>query len=202
MTHPWRSLIAVTILAAVALAACGTVPTSPPATASPAGSSPATASPGASAPAASGPATAPASAPTTGADPCGLALAATSSGWGGAAGSRGADVTVTNEGALPCTLPPVPATAILDASGSVVLQSDVRVGASQPTLEPGASATFSLLMSNWCDESVALPLRIAVVLPDSAAPIAGLPAETIDDLPQCLGPGQPATLSTTDWELN
>jgi Protein of unknown function (DUF4232) len=130
-------------------------------------------------------------------DPTDLAL--TAGGWSAAAGSRGADVTVENRGSAACTLPAGPQVAILDAAGTQLVESEPPSEDAGPTLEPGAVATFTVLFGNWCDETSALPLHVAlrsgaegVVVPDLDL--------TADDLPPCNGPGQPAALSANPWE--
>jgi hypothetical protein len=143
----------------------------------------------------------PASTPPAAVDACPRSgVAASSTGWGAAAGSRGAEVTVTNAGSSPCVLPSTPGVAVFDAAGNIVLQSPPRPVGQPRTLGVGESIGFSLLFANWCDQSVALPVQLGVVLVGEAAPIQGLPGQTIDDLPPCNGPGQPAEITTTEWE--
>jgi hypothetical protein len=125
---------------------------------------------------------------------------ATGGPWSGAAGSRGADVTVKVKGTTSCLLPPRPVVAILDATGTVLVQTRPVVAASQPPLTAGAPASFSIILSNWCDAKAKLPLRPALVLESGAVEIAGLSLATPDDLPPCNGPGQPASLSATEWD--
>jgi uncharacterized protein DUF4232 len=126
---------------------------------------------------------------------------ATGGPWGGAAGSRGADVTVAVKGTTACLLPPRPVVAIIDATGAVVLQAKPVVAVSQPPLAVGRSASFSMMFSNWCDPAPKLPLRPVLVVGSGEVEIGGLSLTTADALPPCNGPGQPASLSATDWQL-
>src|SRR4051812_33014680 len=71
--------------------------------------------------------------------------------WGGAAGSRGADVVVEYAGATSCLLPPRPVVAMFDATGTVVVQTRPIVATDEPALSPGRAWSFSVLFSNWCD---------------------------------------------------
>ena len=143
----------------------------------------------------------PTAAPSAGNGTCTTSnIQATGGPWGGAAGSRGADVTVKLKGATSCLLPPRPVVAILDATGAVLVQTRPVAAASQPPLTTGAPATFSIILSNWCDAKAKLPLRPALVLESGAIEIAGLSLATPDDLPPCNGPGQPASLSATEWD--
>jgi len=150
-----------------------------------------------------GPVAIPGGASTAGgapAGPCSTADIKASGGpWGGAAGSRGADVTVTVTGTTSCLLPPRPVVAIVDVTRTVVLQTKPVVATGERTLAPGGPASFSILFGNWCDPAPKLPLRPVVVLDSGLVEIGGLALATVDALPPCNGPGQPATLSATDW---
>jgi uncharacterized protein DUF4232 len=126
-------------------------------------------------------------------------LALTGGAWGAAAGSRGADVSVENRGSVACMLPAGPAVAVLDAAGTVLLESAPVADEGAPVLEPGAVATFTVLFSNWCQEGTALPLHVALRSGAASIPIPGLDM-TADDLPPCNGPGQPPALSANPWQ--
>jgi Protein of unknown function (DUF4232) len=126
-------------------------------------------------------------------------LALVSGGWSAAAGSRGADVSVENRGGGACRLPAGPAVAILDAAGTQLLESAPAGNEPGPTLEPGTVATFTVLFSNWCDETAALPLHVALRAGDASVPVPDLDL-TADDLPPCNGPGQPPAVSANPWE--
>jgi hypothetical protein len=125
-------------------------------------------------------------------------VTASAASWGGAAGSRGADVAVEST-ATSCILPPRPVVAILDATGAAVVQTSPVVATGEPTVGPGQPRSFSVIFSNWCDAAVRLPLRPVLLIGSGEIEIAGLSLATTDDLPPCNGPGQPASLSTTDW---
>jgi hypothetical protein len=147
------------------------------------------------------PSAAPTAAPSRASGSCTTADVQASGGpWGGAAGSRGADVSVKLKGTTSCLLPPRPVVALLNATGAVVLQTKPIVAASQPPLKAGQTASFSIILSNWCDRAAKLPLRPALILDSGAVEIAGLALATADDLPPCNGPGQPASLTATEWD--
>lgn len=184
-----RSLrvVAAIVFSSLLVAACNNTPSPSPA-ASPSASATVPAAPSSAAPSSS-----PAAA-------CAAAdIHATGGPWGGAAGSRGSDIVVANQGTAPCLLPAGPSIALLDAGGSVLLSTPARAG-SGPSLAPGGTIGFSLLVGNWCDQGVALPIRFRLALAGDVVDIAGLAAASIDDLPPCNGPGEPPSLSTTDWE--
>ena len=117
--------------------------------------------------------------------------------WGGAAGSRGADVTVT-AGATACRLPARPVVALADPTGKDLVHSALPVTGDGPVLASGASRTFSFRVSNWCDATARLPLQAVALVADGAVEIGGL-VMTADLLPPCNGPGQPALVETDDW---
>jgi hypothetical protein len=150
------------------------------------------------------PTTSPSVAPSGPVTPTGCTAAdlqASGGPWGGAAGSRGADVSVALKGAASCLLPPRPVVAILDATGVVVVQAAPVVASSQPPLAAGAPASFSILFGNWCAPGPKLPFRPVMVVDGATVEIAGLSLTTTDALPPCNGPGQPASISATDWQL-
>jgi hypothetical protein len=120
--------------------------------------------------------------------------------WGGAAGSRGADVVIAYDGTTSCLLPPRPVVAMFDVTGAAVVQTRPIVATDEPALSPGRSWAFSVLFSNWCDRAVRLPVHPVVVLGSGTLDISGLSMAKNDDLPPCNGPGKPAELSATDWE--
>ena len=123
-------------------------------------------------------------------------LDVTSTGWGGAAGSRGADVIVVNGAPAACSLDG-PRVAVLDADGTVLLESEGE--SSEALLEPGASSAFSFTFSNWCEPGSALPLQLALAVGGDLVVIDALAMPTVDDLPPCNGEGQPPSLSTIPW---
>ena len=129
----------------------------------------------------------------------GADIQATGGAWGGAAGSRGSDITLENHGPAACLLPAGPTIALLDQGGTVLLTTPARAG-SGPSLAPNGQIGFSLVLGNWCDQSVALPLHFRLALAGDAVDIGSLLISTTDELPPCNGPGQPADLSTTDWQ--
>jgi hypothetical protein len=120
--------------------------------------------------------------------------------WGGAAGSRGADIVVENVGTGACLLPAAATVAVIDQTGTVVLTNAPAQAGSGPELAPSATTGFSLVLGNWCDQTVALPLTLQLGLASDSVDIENLAVTTTDDLPPCNGPDQPATLSTTAWQ--
>lgn len=180
-------LALLTVLATALVTACGNPVTPSPST---------SASPSPSASPSASPATPPASSVAA----CASAdVGATGGPWGGAAGSRGSDVVVENRGTAPCLLPAGPTVALVDQAGTAVLTSAPPLAGAGPELPPGSSVGFSLVLGNWCDQAVSLPLRLRLALANDGVDIDELVVATVDDLPPCNGPGQPPTLSTTGW---
>lgn len=107
---------------------------------------------------------------------------------------------MTNDGAAPCLLPAAPTVALVDQSGTPVLTSAPAASGAGPELAPGGSIRFSLVIGNWCDQSVNLPLHLRMALASDGVDIDALTVTTVDDLPPCNGPDQPATLSATAWQ--
>ena len=198
MNHSLRALLGTLFVSlCILVAACATTTTTPSPTPSASATPSAAATASAAAPATAS-ATATATAPGGGAcTPDDLAL--TGGSWGAAAGSRGAEVSVENRGSAACTLPAAPSVALLDAAGTAIIESPPPTDEPGPTLEPGGVTTFAILFSNWCDEGIALPLRVVLRSGSAGIPIPGLDM-TVDDLPPCNGPGQPASLSANPWQ--
>jgi len=143
------------------------------------------------------------SAPASDGTACGSGdVTATGGPWGGAAGSRGSDIVVTNTSATSCGLPAGPTVAMVDQAGSVLLANTPPQSGAGPVLAAGGTIGFSLVISNWCDQQVPLPLHFGLALATAAVDIGGLGVTTLDDLPPCNGPGQPASISTTAWQPN
>jgi uncharacterized protein DUF4232 len=155
-------------------------------------------------PASAAPSSAPTSPPSTPAGSTAIAacttsdLTATAGPLGGAAGSRGADITVASMPSASCQLPSSPVVALVDPSGNVLLSSRLPVTANGPLLSAATSYTFSFQLSNWCDQSAAMPLHLVLALASGSLQVTGVTMSAAD-LPPCNGPGQPALLSTTEW---
>jgi hypothetical protein len=182
----FRSAVAVAMLAALLVSACGTQPAPTPTPTASATPSPA----------------APSESPSSSMiAACTVAsIRATGGPWGGAAGSRGSDIIVEHIGTVACLLPATATVALVDPAGNAVLTNAPAQPGTGPEIPPAGRVGFSLVLGNWCDEAVNLPLRVQLALATDAVEIEDLSVTTIDDLPPCNGPGQPATLTTTEWQ--
>lgn len=179
---------AITVLGLLLVAACGNPPSPSPSPSAGPSTSP-TASASASASASAEPVACTAT-----------ELTATGGPWGGAAGSRGSDVVVENHGTAACLLPAAPTVALVDQAGAAVLTNAPAPAGSGPAIDAGGSAGFSVVLGNWCDQSVGLPLKVSLALASGSVDVANLTITTLDELPPCNGPGQPASISATDWQ--
>jgi hypothetical protein len=195
-------LVAALAAVALLLVACTPSPTpSPSPVASP---SPEASEAPASAAASPTPSSAPTNPPptpvgSTAIGPCTTSdLTATGGPLGGAAGSRGADITVASMPSASCQLPSSPVVALVDPSGNVLLSSRLPVTPNGPLLSAATPYGFSFQLSNWCDQSAAMPLHLVLALASGSLQVTGLTMGAAD-LPPCNGPGQPAMLSTTEW---
>jgi hypothetical protein len=97
-------------------------------------------------------------------------------------------------------LPAHPVVAIYDAAARALLESPAATG--EPvSFAPGATTSFTVLLSNWCDTTAPLPLHVALRLEGGDAGISGLDLSA-DDLPPCNGPGQPPVITVGGWGGN
>jgi hypothetical protein len=146
------------------------------------------------------PTTAPAVTPATGSGECAPDDLRVDGGpWEASAGSRFAELTVTNQGDAACALPAQPSVAVADATGSVLVATDQAGAAAGPSLATGGTARFSVQFANWCDSATAMPARVLFLIAGGGIDVANLALPTADDMPPCNGPDQPPSLSATEW---
>jgi Protein of unknown function (DUF4232) len=119
--------------------------------------------------------------------------------WQGAAGSRIADVEITNDSGRSCTVRGTPGLQLIDARGRVLIDSASEgasgrphVGSSDPSFElaPGGNLHTQVLASNYCGPTPTLPVSISFTLPSGggsflAAPAAGV--SSAEAIPPCMG---------------
>jgi len=164
-------------------ASLASVPTATPAASTVA----AAASPRASSPAA----------PTTG--PCDPAnLAARITAWEGAAGSRIADVSLTNTGETPCLMPETPRPQLVDGRGAVLAQGKITTGSKMIEVATGEVLTTLVDVSNVCVQPVA-PVTVAFDMGGDRRLVAQPYSPTDATVPPCNGPGQPAEIQMHPW---
>jgi uncharacterized protein DUF4232 len=131
-------------------------------------------------------------------------------GWQGAAGSRIADIRVSNKGARPCTIQGTPRLELVDATRRVLIDS-MAAGASgdahvSPTderfeLAPGDRLRTEVQVSNYCGEAPVPPIDVAFDLPAGGGHLVAAPGPGVSSseaLPPCLG-SAPSSISTNGW---
>ncbi len=117
---------------------------------------------------------------------------------GGAAGSRGADVSITAIGEATCRLPSRPMVAMLDPTGAAVLQTPITADAAGPLVSGSTTVAFTYEFSNWCSATPSTPWSVVLATTVGAVPVTGIVYQEAD-LPPCNGPGQPPSITTSDW---
>jgi hypothetical protein len=119
--------------------------------------------------------------------------------WEGAAGSRIADVEVTNSGRVACMLEKLERPQLIDGAGRVLIDGTAPTAAGVLELAPGARATTLVEASNYCGAAPVAPVRVAFVLRDGKRFVAAPPTPTDATVPPCNGPGQPAAIGMQPW---
>ncbi len=136
--------------------------------------------------------------------PCHVAQmrAVIADGWGGAAGSVGAMLQLTNNGSASCVLSGRPG-AVIEAGATTLVRAepDAATGASV-VLPPGKVAITSVRWSNWCLPRPSGGLAVRLLFADGVA-VAVEPDPSAPDVavPPCVGQGQASSLSTIDFQL-
>jgi hypothetical protein len=121
-------------------------------------------------------------------------------GWQGAAGSRIADVEITNKAASPCFVRGTPGLQLVDARGRILLDSATAgpsgqpdVTSTDPTFElmPGAGLRTEVQASNYCGAAPSPPIDIAFTLPSGSGRFVAKPGPGVSSaeaVPPCNGP--------------
>ena len=130
--------------------------------------------------------------------------------WQGAAGSRIADVVVTNTGSSPCYVRGTAGLELIDANGRILIGSKSgesappSVAPSDPTFDLAAGGTVKTMVqvSNYCGAPGTLPIRVRFTLPASGGSFTANPAAGVSSaeaIPPCNGPGSPAHIAMNGW---
>jgi hypothetical protein len=126
-------------------------------------------------------------------------LAARITMWEGAAGSRIADVEVTNTGPGACMLEKLERPQLIDGGGRVLIDGTTPTTKGAIKLSPGGRVTTLVEVSNYCGAPPIPPVRVAFVLRDGKRFVAAPPTPTDATVPPCNGPGQPALIGMQPW---
>ncbi len=136
-------------------------------------------------------------------------LAATVTGWEGAAGHQIASVRLVNESPIACVVQGTPGVQLVDARGVILIDSaavgegglpHVDPGAEPFLLDPGAVIGTEVSAADYCGAAeAALPTTIAFVLPADAGRVVAAPGPG-GDVPGCLSsPGAPGSIAMNGW---
>ncbi len=120
--------------------------------------------------------------------------------WEGAAGSRIATVTMTNDSSRSCLLAAQWTPQLVDGSGTILIDGDAPKG-SVPvlTIDPGVVVTTLVQTTNYCGTDPVAPVTIALVQNVGSRVVAEPFSATDVTLPPCNGPGQPAAIEMHPW---
>jgi len=143
--------------------------------------------------------TQPTAVPTPG--PCDPAsLAAKIVDWTGAAGSRGADVTLTNKGSSPCVVRSLDRPQLVDGRGTILIDGAAAGASSALTMAPGGTLKTLVVASNYCGAAPKAPVTVAFVLAGGGR-IVATPVSATDmmGVPPCNGAGAPASITMHPW---
>lgn len=136
--------------------------------------------------------------PTVG--PCDPAsLTARITAWEGAAGSRIADVTLTNTGTTACRLETLDRPQLVAGDGSVIIDGKKPSSTAHLTVAPGAVLTTLVSASNDCKPAPIPPVSVAFVFSDGKRLVADPFSPTDTTTPPCNGAGSPATIDMHPW---
>jgi hypothetical protein len=136
--------------------------------------------------------------PTVGpCDPASLTARITS--WEGAAGSRIANVELTNTGRSSCLLEALDRPQLVAGDGSVIINGKSPSSTNKLTVAPGKVLTTLVSASNDCKPTPVPPVSVAFVFSDGRRLVAKAVSPTDTTTPPCNGAGSPATIDMHPW---
>jgi hypothetical protein len=130
--------------------------------------------------------------------------------WQGAAGSRIAEVEITDHGAVACIIGGTPGLQLVDANDRVLIDSSAagpsgrpHVGPSDPSFElaPDDTIGTEVQVSNYCGATPMAPIDIVFDLPSSGGQLVATPAQGVSSdeaVPPCNGTA-PAVIAMNGW---
>jgi hypothetical protein len=136
-------------------------------------------------------------APTAACAPAKLAAGITT--WEGAAGSRIAQLFMTNTGSSACTIPALERPQLVDGNGKVLINGPAAGSSATLTIAPGRGVKTQVEDSNYCGSAPKAPVTVAFVLSDGSKITAAPLTPTDATVPPCNGAGQAATISMHPW---
>jgi hypothetical protein len=140
----------------------------------------------------------PTAVPTTG--PCDPAnLAAKIIDWTGAAGSRGADVTLTNTGSSPCIVRALARPQLVDGHGTILIDGAAPAASSALTIAPGGTLKTLVVAGNYCGPAPKAPVTVAFALTGGGRVVATPFSPTDGTVPPCNGVTVPGSITMDPW---
>lgn len=120
--------------------------------------------------------------------------------WEGAAGSRIADVELTNTGSRPCNLETMAKPWLASGRGDVLIEGSTSRETAIITLAPGDVVKTLVQASNYCGPAPEPPVTVVFVTSYGAAFVATALSPTDTTLPPCNGaPGSAGTIEMHPW---
>jgi hypothetical protein len=120
--------------------------------------------------------------------------------WEGAAGSRIADVELTNTGSTRCDLETMAKPQLVSGRGDVLIDGSTPPRTTSITLAPGAVVKTLVRASNYCGPAVEPPVSVAFVTSYDALFVATPVSPTDTTLPPCNGtPGSAGAIEMQPW---
>jgi hypothetical protein len=115
----------------------------------------------------------------------------------GAAGSQ--FTTVILVAASSCSVTAFPAMGLRDADGRELVGSTAS-GSGRIDLDPNASYTSAVRLSNWCSPDPVFPLALVIRVGAEEVAVTGSSFPDEGDMPPCNGGGGPS-LEAGPWEV-
>jgi hypothetical protein len=122
-------------------------------------------------------------------------------GWQGAAGSRFADVELTNTGPA-CTLSAMARPQLIEGHGAVIINGQVPGASTLLTVEPGTVLKTMVRVANYCGPLPAAPVTVAFVFNGATDRVVAMPVSAADTsgVPPCNGePGSAGDIVMHPW---
>ena len=120
--------------------------------------------------------------------------------WEGAAGSRIADVELTNTGSTPCDLETMAKPQLVSGHGDILIDGSTPSGTAILTLAAGDVVKTLVRASNYCGPAAEPWVSVAFVTSYEALFVATPLSPTDTTLPPCNGPpGSAGTIEMQAW---
>jgi hypothetical protein len=120
--------------------------------------------------------------------------------WEGAAGSRIADVELTNTGATPCDLETMAKPQLVSGRGDILIDGSTPRSTAVITLAPGEIVKTLVRASNYCGPAPEPPVSVAFVTSYEALFVATALSPSDTTLPPCNGaPGSAGAIEMQPW---